>query len=132
MSDGKTQAWVRFTEKLQREREALDEKWGSDRDEPAFLCIVTKGMQRAVDKWLAETVYPQVIEHQKSIQQNKRGYSISAEQKFAWDTGVPYSGAIGGGLSYCFAQTSIGNMVRAEYNTFDQHFKLDLIDHSEL
>lgn len=118
---------------MQREREALDEKWGADRNEIAFNCIVTKGMQRAVDKWLAETVYPQIIAKQKAdLEGGKLNVPITPMHIECWDAGVPYGGAIGGGLSYCFAQTSIGDMVRAEYKTFDQHFKLDLIEHSEL
>jgi hypothetical protein len=50
-----------------------------------------------IDKWLMEEIYAQIIEHQK--QTIKQRDSII---EYFWETGHPYGGAIGSGVTYSF------------------------------
>ena len=52
--------------------------------------------------WLQDEVYPEAIAYQK-----KQGYNDSMFES-AWESGYPYTGAAGGGLSYIYTPTSIG------------------------
>lgn len=117
-------SWVEAEKKL-------DEKYGEDRHETAFNCVVTKGMRLAVEQWLNETVYPEVIKFQKEYHR-VNGFPVDEFKQAAWDEGYPYEGAIGGGLSYRFTQTSIGDIVTAHYDTFNQNYKLELVEHCNL
>ncbi len=118
------QSWLEAEKKL-------DEKYGEDRHETAFNCVVTKGMDSAVKKWLDETVYPEVIEFQKNHYKDNN-FPVDEFVRDSWAAGYPYSGAIGGGLSYRFTRTSIGDIVTAHYDTFNQNYKLELVEHCNL
>lgn len=77
-----------------------------------------------VDAWLKETVYPEVIAWQKKNVKNP-----DFIYKMCWNDGYPYEGAIGGGVTYEFTPTSIGNIINVRYKTFEQEFKLDVTDY---
>ena len=112
-----------IAEKMRLREEALDEEFGKDRNETYRKFVVTEGMQRAVDKWLRETVYPDAIARQ-------RGHFKKPDRfiQDCWNSGFPYEGAVGGGLTYSFTDTSIGTIVTARYGN---DYKLDLSDHSD-
>jgi hypothetical protein len=57
--------------------------------------------------------YDRVIEEQKhTIKPDNISYLIAKE---SWDLGYPYEGAIGGGLTYSFTPTSIGDICIVSY-----------------
>jgi hypothetical protein len=60
-----------------------------------------------VDEWLETVVYPIMIAEQKQ-RHEESGTKPSAIMASCWEMGFPYSGAIGGALTYCFSPTSIG------------------------
>ena len=74
-----------------------------------------------INRWLIDTVYPEVIKQQKE--------SIAADAfiQSCWDANLPYSGAIGGGLTYSFTPTSIGVIVKVSYLDYE----LDVTDYDE-
>jgi hypothetical protein len=77
-----------------------------------------------LNQWLKNDVYPWVIEHQRKTTKNPDKIT-----KSFWDQGMPYEGAIGGGLHIIFIPTSIGNIVKARYKTYDHDFETDLTDY---
>lgn len=113
-------------EKFRKREQELDDKYGEDRNIPYIQFVVTKGMARAVNEWLSTSVYPVMIAKQK--EQNK---NPDAFVQACWEQGRPYEGAIGGGLTYEFTNTSIGTIVSARYSTYGTDYKLDLTDHSD-
>ena len=48
----------------------------------------------------------------------------------SWEAGYPYTGAIGGAMSYVFSPTSIGDHVSVIYKIGDFRRELDLTDYS--
>lgn len=50
-------------------------------------------------------------------------------EEYYWEKGIPYAGAIGGGLSYIFTPTSIGTSVRVK-SAFTNN-ELDVTDYGE-
>lgn len=73
-----------------------------------------------IDRWLTQEVYPDVIAKQK----------LHIEPNFVaidcWENGFPYEGAIGGGITYSFAPTSIGLVTKVQYGV---SYELDLTDY---
>jgi hypothetical protein len=65
-------------------------------------------------EWLRTEVYPKVIEEQKAGYKNAK-ITPAAAAINCWDDGYPYGGAIGGGLSYEFTDTSLGTVTIAKY-----------------
>ncbi len=63
---------------------------------------VTPEQQKKLDEWLKD-VYSRAVN--KQIEETKEPNEF---HRFCWDNGVPYTGTIGGGLSYIFSPTSIG------------------------
>lgn len=82
---------------------------------------ITKEDRAKIDKWLMTEVYPVIIEEQKQTDMVR-----NEAAKACWEDGYPYTGAIGGGLTYCFSPTSIGMSFVV---TFLDRFKLDLTDY---
>ena len=81
-----------------------------------------KAQMAQIDAWLKDTVYPAVIAKQKKSRDLRR----NANAADCWEMGYPYSGAIGGGLTYEFSNTSIGQVQAARYGDF----RIDLTDYS--
>lgn len=81
-------------------------------------------------KKLAEWVEKQnqfAIEKQKeSISESDPSYSTAQEY---WKSGYPYTGAIGGGLTYCFSPTGLGIVTKVQYSLTDE--EIDLTDYDE-
>lgn len=84
---------------------------------------VTDKDQKKIDKWLKETVYPRWIELQKTAYSPEN--PTPEHVKHCWDLGEPYTGAIGGGLSYIFSPTSIGTTLVVKFG----EDTLDLTDY---
>lgn len=64
-----------------------------------------------ISKWLSETVYPPIIEEQLKD-------PATASMLFEDEDGkikYPYTGAIGGGLTYEFTPTSIGMVTKVTW-----------------
>ncbi len=80
-----------------------------------------------VNEWLKAIVYPTIIEKQKQSETlNENPFA-----KHCWELGYPYEGAIGGGVTYAFTPTSIGDVCNVIYKTFDNEFKLDISNYDE-
>jgi hypothetical protein len=77
-----------------------------DVSDTSMIFAVSMEDEAKVDAWLAETVYPAGIKQQKlSIVPDHPHYQF---YKQSWDSGYPYTGAIGGSLTYAFSPTSLG------------------------
>jgi hypothetical protein len=85
---------------------------------------VSEDQQAAIEHWLMEDVYPLVIAEQKKNTENPDWVYT-----YSWAAGYPYEGAIGGGTSYCFTATSIGDILIVRYDTFTQHFEKDFTEY---
>lgn len=69
---------------------------------------ITDEEEQKVAVWLKE-VYTKAIEEQKQkILPSHEFYDI---YKTTWDIGYPYTGTIGGGLTYSFTPTGLGVIV---------------------
>ncbi len=72
---------------------------------------ITQEEWAKIGKWLLEEVYPPVVEHQLKDPD-------TAAQLFPDEDGVirrPYTGAIGGGLTYEFTPTGLGTVTRVTW-----------------
>lgn len=72
---------------------------------------VTEEQTKQIKHWLRKVVYPAVVAKQKET--NKAPTMFHRD---CWIQGIPYEGAIGGGLSYCFSPTSLGDVLVVKYN----------------
>ena len=72
-----------------------------------------------IQTWLKDVVYPEYIGRQKVLHSNDPLYED------CWESGYPYMGTIGGGLTYCFTPTSLGVIFKAKFLDFE----LDLTDY---
>lgn len=77
--------------------------------------------QLKVEEWLKNDVYPLEIARQRGHNKNPSRIEIDC-----WEQGYPYEGAIGGGLTYCFTNTSIGQVCKVKYGS---DYELDLTDY---
>ena len=68
-----------------------------------------------VNCWLKETVYPAVIKKQKEEFREQYNLSVPSFVSSCWEVGLPYEGAIGGGLTYQFTPTSLGVVSTVKY-----------------
>lgn len=77
---------------------------------------VTPEQQERIDKWLMEVIYPPIVAEQRRSFEDPHPMMVSD-----WDSGYPYQGAIGGGITYEFTPTSIGVIfkVRCDEQTLD-------------
>jgi hypothetical protein len=94
--------------------------------EPAMTFVIDKGQQRQINEWLPNTVYPAAIEKQKA-DLAEAGREPEDHHEMCWEMGQPYTGAVGGGLTYEFTPTSIGEVVIAKFDYVDM--KLDITDY---
>ena len=89
---------------------------------------LTKSEDEKINVWLKNTVYPEVIKHQKKTVKRPDIFYTDC-----WKDGYPYEGAIGGGLSYRFTPTSIGVITSAVYtigmDKNKKEWKYDLTDY---
>jgi hypothetical protein len=75
-----------------------------------FSFEVTKEQTEKVNAWLKKEVYPEIIEQQKKDERFRDlVYKDEDGQEY------PYTGAIGGGLTYSFTNTSLGVIIKASY-----------------
>ena len=79
-----------------------------------------------VETWLKTEVYPKEVAWQQDTITDP-----NYEMAFCWEEGVPYEGAIGGGLTYEFTHTSLGVITVARYKS-GRHteYRLDLTDYA--
>jgi hypothetical protein len=64
--------------------------------------------------WLANDIYPKII-----AQERERNPQPSMFMQADWDSGYPYQGVSGGGLTYCFTPTSIGVVETVKYGEYE-------------
>lgn len=70
-----------------------------------YTFSLSDNQQKKLDAWLKE-VYAKTINMQKAmIEETHEFYHLYKE---SWDLGYPYTGAIGGNISYTFTPTSLG------------------------
>ena len=84
---------------------------------------LTDEEEQKVKTWLKQ-VYVKAIDEQK--QKIFSSHEFYDTYKMCWDLGYPYTGAIGGGLTYSFTPTSLGIVVTVEESLTNE--KLDLTD----
>lgn len=81
----------------------LVEKYGEDFDKPSETFGLTVAEAKCIDDWY-ESLKPEILAIQKQNNQvGSLGDTINHSE--------PYYGAVGGGLSYTFIPTSLGNIV---------------------
>jgi len=91
-----------FAEMMRKREEqiaALTEKHGADYDQPVRTHTVNKAEQAVINEWL-ESLKPEIMALQK-----KQGNSDPL------GTGEPYYGAVGGGVTYSFIGTGLGDIL---------------------
>jgi len=66
---------------------------------------LTDEAEEKIDAWLKE-IYAKAIAKQKEEIESPNDFII-----FCWEEGYPYTGPIGGGLTYSFTNTSIGVVI---------------------
>jgi hypothetical protein len=68
--------------------------------------------KKQLDEWMEEQ-YKKAIEIQKNeVPKSDDFYGIYEE---SWEMGYPYEGAVGGGITFCFTPTSIGDICVVKY-----------------
>lgn len=86
--------------KMQKTAEKLKEKYGDDfakNSGDSFNLTVAEA--RCINDW-AQSLVPEIL-----AKQRKDGTQLDPGDK------VPYYGAVGGGLTYCFTPTSLGTIL---------------------
>lgn len=83
-----------------------------------YLFSLTKEQEEKLYVWLAER-YAEQIEEQRKTMSSSDFKNLTGNGKY------PYTGAIGGGVTYCFTPTSLGVITVAKY--FDK--KIDLTEY---
>lgn len=90
-----------------------------DMDNTVFT--VSYADYKKIEKWLTEEIFPKIIAEQKKTFENPDEFIQQS-----WDLGYPYTGAIGGGLTYHFSPTGLGTAFTV---TYLEH-ELDLTDYA--
>jgi hypothetical protein len=85
------------------------------------MFTLTQEQQNTLSEWLKEQD-TKAIENQKL---NMKNPNIVIQQ--SWDDGYPYTGAIGGSVTYMFTPTSIGLVTKVKYGLTDEI--IDLTDY---
>lgn len=73
---------------------------------------ISNQSSQLIDTWLHTKVYPLILEQQKA--------SVEFADLIARDTlgrEIPYSGAIGGGLTYSFTPTGLGTIIKVKHSS---------------
>jgi hypothetical protein len=73
---------------------------------------ISNQSRQLIDTWLHTRVYPLILEQQKA--------SAEFVHQIARDTldrEIPYSGAIGGELTYSFTPTSLGTIIKVKHSS---------------
>lgn len=72
---------------------------------PAFTFTVTRDQKKRIDAWLKK-------QNTKGVKlQKKKIKNPGPEYLVCWEMGYPYTGAIGGEISYEFSPTSLGDVL---------------------
>ena len=89
-----------------------------------MFCL-TKDQQAKVEQWLHTVIYPPIVERQL---QDPKTAALVVETE---DGKVyPYTGAIGGGLTYSFYPTSIGTIIKVSHKDVNGDLQvLDITDY---
>lgn len=77
--------------------------------------------QIKIQAWLKDEVYPLEVARQRGHNKNPSPLEIDC-----WEQGFPYQGAIGGGVTYCFTPTSLGEVTIVKYGS---DYELNLTDY---
>ena len=77
-----------------------------------------------VDSWLRSEIYPRVIERQEKDPMLKQ--FICEDER---GNKIPYTGAIGGGITYSFTPTSLGTVVKVTWNDGTINETIDVTDY---
>jgi hypothetical protein len=99
-----TAASQNFIAKFQEKEKELEAKFGPDFAEEGRRFIINKAEAETINKWYASLV-PEIV----AIQKKQREASGISDTIVPDDE--PYYGAIGGGLSYAFTPTGLGNIL---------------------
>lgn len=83
-----------------------------------------ESQQATLSKWIDEQ-NAKAIEIQKQDPENHK----SAAFQLMWSLGQPYTGAVGGAVTYSFTPTSIGTIINVEYDVGCYQAKIDLTDY---
>lgn len=89
-------------------------------EKPVRVFEISREENDRVNAWLRDEVYPAMIAKQR---ENNPDPDPMVQQ--CWEDGYPYEGAIGGGLTWEFTNTSIGQIIKVRY----ADMKLDLTDY---
>lgn len=71
--------------------------------------------QIKIDEWLEKVVYPPIIEQQLQDPQLRQTLEIFGVKDENGKFKYPYTGAIGGGLTYEFSPTGLGMVIKVKY-----------------
>lgn len=82
---------------------------------------ITAEQHERINQWLETEVYPVEIARQKESGE----FDAMPIAHDSWEQGFPYTGAIGGGMTYSFSPTSIGLVTKVTY----LDHSLDLTDY---
>jgi hypothetical protein len=87
---------------------------------------ITPENSQKLQDWLYNEVYPEIIQKQKETIKEPNMF-----HQMGWEDGVPYQGAIGGGLTYSFTPTSLGTVLKVQYITHSKTYELDLTEYED-
>lgn len=73
---------------------------------------ITDTEMEKLNTWLNEQDALAIENQKETIKEDDPSYQW---YRSCWDEGYPYTGAIGGGLTYSFSPTSIGMVVKVHY-----------------
>ena len=82
---------------------------------------LTQEQNTKLDTWVKEQDL-KAIENQRATFKNPSEFIVQC-----WDDGYPYTGAIGGGLTYEFTPTSLGLVTKVKYGLSEE--EIDLSDY---
>jgi|GEM_PF-4259931 len=92
-------------------------------DDVVFLQVVLgpETIKKYSD-WMQKCIADDLEHQKKNIKDPDETYLMS------WEAGFPYHGAIGGGVTIEVSETSIGQVVRANYTPLDRNIDLTEYD----
>ena len=86
---------------------------------------LSKEQQAKVEQWLQTVIYPPIVERQLQDPEIAMWVVKTEDGKV-----YPYTGAIGGGLTYSFSPTSIGTITKVSHNDVNGDLQvLDVTDY---
>lgn len=94
----------------------------AEREAPSVTFTVYPEEQAKIAAWLKDTVYPAIIAKQKAAFEASLNAVDLVTAQACWDAGQPWEGCSGGGLTYMFIPTTIGQVTKVKYHGFDEVF----------